>query len=178
MNAAPLFAERPALMHSAHAHVCRDYGGSKINLAPKTFLRATLRRQVVHRRPVDNVDSRVRSPTYGLKKMHGVLSRARLVRSRIQTGAPASWVVLVLSQLRNQLVHRPAAPVLKTVFPSRDCFDLRVAAGILSKSNDERKRGEAFPQSRLVSQTKQSHLTWCIGLQTRAAIRSSRDPGL
>ena len=109
--------------------------------------------------------------------MHGVLSRARLVRSRIQTGAPASWVVLVLSQLRNQLVHRPAAPVLKTVFPSRDCFDLRVAAGILAKSSDERKSGEAFPQSRLVSQTKQSHLTWCIGLQTRALIRCSRGRG-
>jgi hypothetical protein len=44
------------------------------------------------------------------KKLHGVFSRARLVRSRIQTGAPASWVVLALSQLRNQLVHRPAAP--------------------------------------------------------------------
>jgi hypothetical protein len=41
-------------------------------------------RQVMHRRPVDNVDSRVRS----LKKMHGVLSRATLVRSRV-SGAPA-----------------------------------------------------------------------------------------
>jgi len=110
--------------------------------------------------------------------MHGVLSRARLVRSRIQTGAPASWVVLVLSQLRNQLVHRPAAPVLKTVFPSRDCFDLRVAAGILAKSSDERNEGRGFSTIKiLVSQTKQSHLTWCIGLQTRAAIRCSRGPG-
>ena len=120
----------------------------------------------MHKRPVDNVDSRVRSPTYGLKKMHGVLSRARLVRSRIQTGAPASWGVLALSQF--QLVHRPAATFV---------LDTQGAAGILAKSSDERKSGEAFPQSRLVSQTKQSHLTWCIGSQTSAAIRRSRDPG-
>ena len=116
------------------------------------------RPQVMHRRPVDNVDSGVRS----LKKMHGVLSRARLVRSRvlrIRTGAPASWVVVVLSQLRNQLVHRPAAPRV----------DPQGAAGILPKSSDERKRGEAFPQSRLVGETKQSHLT-CASARKRGPL--------
>jgi hypothetical protein len=39
-------------------------------------------------------------------------------------------------------------------------LDPQGAAGILPKSSDERKRGEAFPQTRLVSQAKQSHLTW------------------
>ena len=50
-------------------------------------------------------------------------------------------------------------------------LDTQGAAGILSKSSEERKSGEAFPQSRLVSQTKQSHLTWCIDSQTRALAR-------
>ena len=47
-------------------------------------------------------------------------------------------------------------------------LDTQGAAGILPNSSDERKRGEAFPQSRLVGQTKQSHLTWRIGSQTRS----------
>jgi len=48
-------------------------------------------------------------------------------------------------------------------------LDPQGAAGILPKSSDEGKRGEAFPQSRSVGQTKQSHLTWCIGSQHRAS---------
>src|SRR5262249_2170774 len=42
--------------------------------------------------------------------------------------------------------------------------------GLLRESG--RKRCEAFPQSRLVGQTKQSHLTWCIGShQSRQNLR-------
>ena len=77
------------------------------------------------------------------------------------TGELGSSCVISVAQPTRSSARRTL--VLKTVFPSRDCFDLRVAAGILPKSSDERKRGEAFPQSRSVGQTKQSHLTWCIG---------------
>src|SRR5215472_15274517 len=53
--------------------------------------------------------------------------------------------------------------------PPHLVLDPQGAAGILPKSSDERKRCEAFPQSRLVGQTKQSHLTWYIGSASTAA---------
>jgi len=46
-------------------------------------------------------------------------------------------------------------------------LDPQGAAGILPKSSGERKRREAFPQSRTVGQTKQSHLTWYIGSKAK-----------
>jgi len=126
----------------------------------------------MHRRPVDNVDSRVRSQTYGCKKIARRFQPCEV--SSFQdpnwsTGELGSSCVISVAQPTRSSARRTL--VLKTVFPSRDCFDLRVAAGILPKSSDERKRGEAFPQLRSVSQTKQSHLTWFVIKQRR--IRSA-----
>ena len=113
-------------------------------------------RQVMHRRPVNNGDSRVRS---GLKKMHGVFSRARLVCSRvlrIRTGALASWVVLALSQF---------AQPTRSSARRTSCWILKVRrVSFLSRVTNARAARlfhNQDPQSRLVGQTKQSHLTWC-----------------
>src|SRR5215472_5974251 len=78
--------------------------GSAHLATPGVAVRATSWRQVMHRRPVDNVDSRVRSQTYGLKKNCTAFSAVRgsLVpefHNQIQTGAPAPD--LLVSRSRN-----------------------------------------------------------------------------
>src|SRR5262245_4949638 len=78
-------------------------------MSPGVAVRATSWRQVMHRRPVDNVDSRVRSQTYGLKKNCTAFSAVRgslVPEFQIQTGAPARGS----SCCSATRVHRPAAP--------------------------------------------------------------------
>src|SRR5262249_13040396 len=83
--------------------------GSAHLATPGVAVRATSWRQVMHRRPVDNVDSRVRSQTYGLKKNCTAFSAVRgslVPEFQIQTGAPARGS----SCCSATRVHRPAAP--------------------------------------------------------------------
>src|SRR5262245_18886399 len=96
--------------------------------------------------PVDSVDSRVRAQTYGLKKNCTAFSAVRALL--VLVGAPARGSNYV------SFVAQPAF-----IGPPHLVFDPQGAAGILPKPDGERKRREAFPQSRSVGQTKQSHLT-------------------
>jgi len=126
----------------------------------------------MHRRPVDNVDSGVRSQTYGLKKNCTAFSAVRgsfVAEFQIQTGAPARGSSYVSFVAQPAFIGPPHPRVGSP----------QGAAGILPKSNDERKRGEAFPQSRSVSQTKQSHLPGPLPLsRTLAFLRPPLQPAL
>jgi hypothetical protein len=99
------------------------------------------------KRAVDYVDSYVGSQTHGLKKLHGVLSRATLIGSRVpgpdwSTGAGSSFVICSAT-----CVHRPAAP---------SCWTIRVRrVSFLSRVTNARG-ARLFPQSKSVIQTKQS----------------------
>jgi hypothetical protein len=109
--------------------------GSSLRMGAPTW------RQIMPKRTVDYVDSYVGSQTHGLKKLHGVLSRAKLIGSRVpgpdwSTGAGSSFVICSAT-----CVHRPAAP---------SCWTIRVRrVSFLSRVTNARG-ARLFPQSKSV----------------------------
>src|SRR5262249_61268497 len=68
-------------------------------------------RQVMHRRPVDYVDSRVRSQTYGLKKNCTAFSAVRGWFAQIQTRAPTRGSSYVSFVAQPAFIGPPHPPV-------------------------------------------------------------------